>query len=96
MKSGFFIGPFYPVGLYVLTKVIPEELHVGAMGEWLNLQVWHFMLTSNRLHCKPWTGWISCLPFHDGSHCLPGWSPGLAAHHGGTTHWNCLLLDFGP
>ncbi|PWY71064.1 MFS general substrate transporter [Aspergillus sclerotioniger CBS 115572] len=29
---GFFIGPFYPVGLYVLTKVIPEELHVGAMG----------------------------------------------------------------
>ncbi|PWY89298.1 MFS general substrate transporter [Aspergillus heteromorphus CBS 117.55] len=29
---GFFIGPFYPVGLYVLTKVIPQELHVGAMG----------------------------------------------------------------
>ncbi|GAQ43458.1 putative MFS transporter [Aspergillus tubingensis] len=29
---GFFIGPFYPVGLYVLTTVIPKELHVGAMG----------------------------------------------------------------
>ncbi|OJJ32053.1 hypothetical protein ASPWEDRAFT_44076 [Aspergillus wentii DTO 134E9] len=29
---GFFIGPFYPVGLYVLTKVIPKELHIGALG----------------------------------------------------------------
>ncbi|PYH97787.1 MFS general substrate transporter [Aspergillus ellipticus CBS 707.79] len=29
---GFFIGPFYPVGLYVLTQLIPPELHVGAMG----------------------------------------------------------------
>lgn len=29
---GFFIGPFYPVGLYVLTKVIPQELHIGALG----------------------------------------------------------------
>ncbi|RAL13556.1 putative MFS transporter [Aspergillus homomorphus CBS 101889] len=29
---GFFIGPCYPVGLYILTKVIPQELHVGAMG----------------------------------------------------------------
>ncbi|THC97624.1 hypothetical protein EYZ11_002914 [Aspergillus tanneri] len=32
---GFFIGPFYPVGLYVLTEVIPQELHVGAIGLWL-------------------------------------------------------------
>ncbi|KAL4798276.1 major facilitator superfamily domain-containing protein [Aspergillus venezuelensis] len=29
---GFFIGPFYPVGLYVLTQVIPQELHLGAIG----------------------------------------------------------------
>ncbi|EAW15189.1 putative MFS transporter [Aspergillus clavatus NRRL 1] len=29
---GFFIGPFYPVGLYVLTKVVPQELHIGALG----------------------------------------------------------------
>ncbi|PYH81705.1 MFS general substrate transporter [Aspergillus uvarum CBS 121591] len=29
---GFFIGPCYPVGLYILTKVIPQDLHVGAMG----------------------------------------------------------------
>ncbi|KAL4784717.1 major facilitator superfamily domain-containing protein [Aspergillus varians] len=29
---GFFIGPFYPVGLYVLTQVIPPELHLGAIG----------------------------------------------------------------
>ncbi|KAL2831804.1 major facilitator superfamily domain-containing protein [Aspergillus cavernicola] len=29
---GFFIGPFYPVGLYVLTEVIPQELHLGAIG----------------------------------------------------------------
>ncbi|KAG2415619.1 hypothetical protein HFD88_006810 [Aspergillus terreus] len=29
---GFFIGPFYPVGLYVLTEAIPQELHVGAIG----------------------------------------------------------------
>ncbi|KAE8145748.1 major facilitator superfamily domain-containing protein [Aspergillus avenaceus] len=29
---GFFIGPFYPVGLYVLTEVVPPELHVGAIG----------------------------------------------------------------
>ncbi|KAK1143187.1 hypothetical protein N8T08_006885 [Aspergillus melleus] len=29
---GFFIGPFYPVGLYVLTEVLPQELHIGAIG----------------------------------------------------------------
>ncbi|KAE8382208.1 major facilitator superfamily domain-containing protein [Aspergillus bertholletiae] len=29
---GFFIGPFYPVGLYVLTQVVPQELHVGAIS----------------------------------------------------------------
>ncbi|KAL2870037.1 putative MFS transporter [Aspergillus lucknowensis] len=29
---GFFIGPFYPVGLYVLTSVMPPELHLGAIG----------------------------------------------------------------
>lgn len=29
---GFFIGPFYPVGLYVLTEIVPQELHVGAIG----------------------------------------------------------------
>ncbi|OJI97844.1 hypothetical protein ASPVEDRAFT_49768 [Aspergillus versicolor CBS 583.65] len=29
---GFFIGPFYPVGLYVITQVIPRELHLGAIG----------------------------------------------------------------
>ncbi|KAL4802965.1 major facilitator superfamily domain-containing protein [Aspergillus unguis] len=29
---GFFIGPFYPVGLYVLTQVIPQDLHLGAIG----------------------------------------------------------------
>ncbi|KAL4916692.1 major facilitator superfamily domain-containing protein [Aspergillus aurantiobrunneus] len=29
---GFFIGPFYPVGLYVITQVIPQELHLGAIG----------------------------------------------------------------
>ncbi|KAL4872266.1 hypothetical protein BDV12DRAFT_183215 [Aspergillus spectabilis] len=29
---GFFIGPFYPVGLYVLTEVVPQELHLGAIG----------------------------------------------------------------
>lgn len=29
---GFFIGPFYPIGLYVLTHVVPEELRLGALG----------------------------------------------------------------
>ncbi|KAL2862056.1 major facilitator superfamily domain-containing protein [Aspergillus pseudodeflectus] len=29
---GFFIGPFYPVGLYVITTVLPQELHLGAIG----------------------------------------------------------------
>ncbi|OJJ46086.1 hypothetical protein ASPZODRAFT_117904 [Penicilliopsis zonata CBS 506.65] len=29
---GFFIGPFYPVGLFVLTKIVPKELHIGALG----------------------------------------------------------------
>ncbi|KAB8237910.1 MFS transporter [Aspergillus alliaceus] len=29
---GFFIGPFYPIGLYVLTHVVPEELRIGALG----------------------------------------------------------------
>lgn len=32
--TGFFIGPCYPVGLYILTKVIPQDLHVGAMGKY--------------------------------------------------------------
>ncbi|KAB8078501.1 major facilitator superfamily domain-containing protein [Aspergillus leporis] len=29
---GFFIGPFYPIGLYVLTNVVPEKLRIGALG----------------------------------------------------------------
>ncbi|KAE8351399.1 major facilitator superfamily domain-containing protein [Aspergillus coremiiformis] len=29
---GFFIGPFYPVGLYLLTEIVPQELHLGAIG----------------------------------------------------------------
>ncbi|GAB1203532.1 hypothetical protein APSETT445_002168 [Aspergillus pseudonomiae] len=32
IQIGFFIGPFYPVGLYVLTEIVPPELHVGAIG----------------------------------------------------------------
>ena len=39
IQIGFFIGPFYPVGLYVLTEIVPPELHVGAIG----------MLTEHRL-----------------------------------------------
>ena len=31
--TGFFMGPFYPIGLYVLTQVVPEELRIGALGE---------------------------------------------------------------
>jgi MFS family permease len=29
---GFFIAPFFPVGLSVLTKLLPRELHVGGIG----------------------------------------------------------------
>ncbi|BAE56926.1 MFS transporter [Aspergillus flavus] len=29
---GFVIGPFYPIGLYVLTQVVPEDLRIGALG----------------------------------------------------------------
>ncbi|OGM39926.1 MFS transporter [Aspergillus bombycis] len=29
---GFFMGPFYPIGLYVLTQVVPEDLRIGALG----------------------------------------------------------------
>lgn len=30
--TGFFIAPFFPVGLSVLTKLLPRELHVGGIG----------------------------------------------------------------
>jgi len=29
---GFFIAPFFPVGISVLTKLLPRELHVAAIG----------------------------------------------------------------
>ncbi|KAI5796862.1 major facilitator superfamily domain-containing protein [Pyronema domesticum] len=29
---GFFIGPFFPTGINVATKLIPRELHVSAIG----------------------------------------------------------------
>ncbi|KAE8141928.1 major facilitator superfamily domain-containing protein [Aspergillus pseudotamarii] len=29
---GFVIGPFYPIGLYVLTQVVPDNLRIGALG----------------------------------------------------------------
>jgi MFS family permease len=32
IHAGFFIGPFYPVGLYVITTILPQELHLGAIG----------------------------------------------------------------
>lgn len=33
--TGFVIGPFYPIGLYVLTQVVPDDLRIGALGELL-------------------------------------------------------------
>lgn len=32
MNKGFFIGPLYPVGLYVLIQVVPKDIHIGALG----------------------------------------------------------------
>ncbi len=32
VQIGFFIAPFFPVGLSVLTKFLPRELHVAAIG----------------------------------------------------------------
>ena len=29
---GFFIGPFFPTGISVATKLLPRELHVAAVG----------------------------------------------------------------
>ncbi|KAL2857308.1 putative MFS transporter [Aspergillus pseudoustus] len=29
---GYFIGPFYPVGLYVLTETVPQNVQNGAVG----------------------------------------------------------------
>jgi fucose permease len=29
---GFFIGPFFPTGISIGTKLLPKELHVGAIG----------------------------------------------------------------
>ena len=29
---GFFIAPFFPVGISVMTKLLPRELHVAAIG----------------------------------------------------------------
>ena len=29
---GFFIAPFFPVGISVLTKLLPKELHVASIG----------------------------------------------------------------
>jgi fucose permease len=31
---GFFIAPFFPVGVSVMTKLLPRELHVGAVGKY--------------------------------------------------------------
>lgn len=54
IMAGFFIGPFYPVGLYVLTEAIPQELHVGAIGSYFilhSLESWELtMLIILRLH----------------------------------------------
>ena len=30
---GFFIAPMFPVGISVLTKLLPAELHVASIGE---------------------------------------------------------------
>ena len=30
---GFFIAPFFPVGISVLSKLLPRELHVASIGE---------------------------------------------------------------
>ena len=29
---GFFIAPFFPVGISVLSKLLPRELHVASIG----------------------------------------------------------------
>lgn len=49
IQIGFFIGPFYPVGLYVLTEIVPQELHVGAIG----------MLTERQLSFAHFTGSVT-------------------------------------
>lgn len=35
ISIGYFIGPFYPVGPYVLTETVPKNVHNGAIGMWL-------------------------------------------------------------
>jgi fucose permease len=30
---GFFIAPFFPAGISVLTKLLPKDLHVAAIGK---------------------------------------------------------------
>lgn len=30
---GFFIAPFFPVGISVLSKLLPRELHVASIGK---------------------------------------------------------------
>jgi MFS family permease len=44
IRLGFFIGPFYPVGLYILTEVVPQELHVGAIGMLIEFRVFSHCL----------------------------------------------------
>jgi fucose permease len=44
---GFFIAPFFPVGLTVLTKLLPRDLHVAAIGKYSpsNTYKWRMLIT---------------------------------------------------
>jgi hypothetical protein len=35
MREGFVIAPFFPVGVSILTKTLPRELHTAAIGRLL-------------------------------------------------------------
>ena len=61
-----------------------------------NLSVDLLMLIINRIHCQSWTGRVRCISFPYGSGSLPGRRPGVAAHHAGAAHWDCLFLVLGP
>ena len=92
---GFFIAPFFPVGISVLTKLLPRELHVASIGMTLPSDFLPSLLTFPRIHVDLRSSWFCSISVLDWRSRLQSRCSGTSADHGGAARWHVSLVDHG-
>ena len=95
---GFCIAQFFPVAISVMTKLLPREQHVAAIGIPLTCMLPYNnpLMTLSRLrgNCRP--SWLRGISIHDGSNRFLERSSSLATNHGRLTCGDVCILGSAP